>query len=586
MSLLAELKRRNVYRAAVFYAASAWLLIQIATQVFPFFHIAEWVVRWIVVAVVIGFPFALLFAWFYEFTPEGFKRESEIDPAQSITYHTGKKLDRWIIAALGLAVVLLLADKFVLHKTANEAASTSAGDKSIAVLPLVNESGDPANEYFSDGLSEELIAALAQIADLKVIGRSSSFRFKGHADDLKSIGEKLGVSTLLEGTVRKQAERVRIVAELVNAADGRELWSQTYDRELKDVFAVQSEIAQSVADSLKVTLLGAEAKVRQDSSTKNLDAHNAYLQGHFYFEHRDVDGWRKALGFFDEAIRLDPNYSLAYAERAETWSWLADQTGENVAAAWAAARRDAEKAVALSPNLAEAHTALGWVRYFIDWSFADATRELQRAAQLAPGSSKPKVLLAQVLDTQGRISDAIALARSGVDLDPLSYYARAVLARSLMPAGRFDEARAEARKSAELQPGAAFSHRWQVVVAVLQGDGETALHEAQLEPSEPYRYYELALAQHTRGDRAAADAALAELIAKHSNNGAYQIAVVYAFRGETDAAFEWLQRSYDTRDTGILSMLIDPLLRGLHSDPRYTILLGKLGLSPPPAAKP
>ena len=586
MSLLSELKRRNVLRVGALYAAGAWALAQGFAQLFPVFGVPDWVVRWSVIAAIIGFPFFLAFAWYYEFTPEGLKRESEIDPAQSITQHTGKKLDRWIIAALGLAVVLLLADKFVLHKDANEVAGASAADKSIAVLPLVNESGDPANEYFSDGLSEELIAALAQIADLKVIGRSSSFRFKGHSDDLKTIGEKLGVNTLLEGTVRKQAERVRIVAELVNAADGRELWSQTYDRELKDVFAVQSEIAQAVADSLKVTLLGAEAKARQDSSTKSVDAHNAYLQGHFYLEHRDIDGWRKALGFFDEAIRLDPDYALAYAERAETWSWLADQTSENVPAARIAARNDAEKAVALNPNLAEAHTALGWVRYFIDWDLSTAVSEIQHAVQLAPSSAKPKVLLAQVLHTEGQVQAAIALARRAVGLDPLYFYARAVLARSLLSDGRFDEARAEASKGAELQPGAAFSHRWQVIAAILQGDAEAALHEAQLEPAETYRRFELALAHYARGDRAASDAALADLISKDSGTSAYQIAEVYAFRGETDAAFEWLQRSYDTRDTGILSMLMDPLLRGLNSDPRYTILLGKLGLSPPSAAKP
>ena len=190
----------------MFYAASAWLVVQVATQVFPFFHIAEWVVRWIVIAVVIGFPFALLFAWFYEITPEGLKRESEVPRADSIARATGKKLDRWIIATLGLAVVLLLADRFVLHGDV-----TNASEKSIAVLPLVNESGDPGNEYFSDGLSEELIAALAQIGELKVIGRSSSFRFKGRNEDLKTIGEKLGVKTLLEGTVRKQADRVPLL---------------------------------------------------------------------------------------------------------------------------------------------------------------------------------------------------------------------------------------------------------------------------------------------------------------------------------------------------------------------------------------
>ena len=200
--------------------------------------------------------------------------------------------------------------------------ATAGPDKSIAVLPLVNESGDPKDEYFSDGLSEELIAALAQISGLKVIGRSSSFRFKDRKEEPKTIGEKLGVSTLLDGTVRKQGDRVRIVAELVNAADGIQLWTRTFDRELKDIFAVQEEIARAVAESLKVTLLGADSRSAQGSATDNAEAHNAYLQGHFHFQRRNIEDYRKAVGYFDQAIQLDPNYALAYAERSEAWMLL------------------------------------------------------------------------------------------------------------------------------------------------------------------------------------------------------------------------------------------------------------------------
>lgn len=219
MNFFAELKRRNVYRAGAFYAASAWLLVQIATQVFPLFHVAEWMLRWIVVALVIGFPFALLFAWFYEWTPEGIKRESEIDRSQSVTRQTGRRLDRWIIATLALAVVLLLTDKFVLHKE-----GVAIADKSIAVLPFANTSGDAGNEYFSDGLSEELISSLSRLSDLKVIGRTSSFQFKGKTEDSATIGKKLGVVYLLEGSVRKYAERVRIAVALVKSEDGANVW--------------------------------------------------------------------------------------------------------------------------------------------------------------------------------------------------------------------------------------------------------------------------------------------------------------------------------------------------------------------------
>jgi serine/threonine-protein kinase len=222
--------------------------------------------------------------------------------------------------------------------------ASTASQKSIAVLPLLNESGDPGDEYFSDGLSEELIAALAQVNGLKVIGRSSSFRFKDKKTDVKTIGEELGVSTLLEGTVRKQGDQVRIVAELINTADGSELWSRTFDRELKDIFAVQAEIAEAVATSLELTLLGTEDTSAKKASTKSMEAHNAYLQGHFYFERRNLEDYRKAVGFFDQAIRFDSDYALAYAERSEAWAWIGDLSSEKKKEAWKAAGSDAEKA--------------------------------------------------------------------------------------------------------------------------------------------------------------------------------------------------------------------------------------------------
>jgi len=449
--------------------------------------------------------------------------------------------------------------------------------KSIAVLPLLNESGDPADEYFSDGLSEELIAALAQIRGLKVIGRSSSFRFKDRKEEPKTIGEKLGVSTLLEGTVRKQGDKVRIVAELINAADGIELWSRTFDRELKDIFAVQEEIAAAVASSLKVTLLGSDERSSANPATKNTEAHNAYLLGHYYFQRRNLEDYRKAVAYFDEAIRLDPDYGLAYAERSEAWTLIGDLSGQGKTA-WPKAREDAEKAVAIAPTLAEAHAALGWVRFFAEWKFAEGLSELRRAKELSPANPTANDLLARVVVYLGKPGEAEKQARQAVELDPLAYPAQNNLARVLWFEGKLDEADAIARKAAELQPSAASAHRWQVLVAAKRGDGETALREAQLEPDPGYRLFELALAQYVRGDRQAADAALADLIANGRDQLAYQIAQVYAVRGEKEKAFEWLQISFDTHDTGTLGLLIDPLLRDLRPDPRYKSLLTKLGL--------
>jgi TolB-like protein len=572
-----ELKRRNVYKVAVAYAVAGWALAQGIAQVFPVFGVPNWIIQLIVLLILIGFPIALVLAWVFELTPEGLKRTEDADLTRP-----RPKSQAWIYVAV-IGAVLSLGLFFLGRYTAGNAtprhseAATATPRKSIAVLPLLNESGDPGDEYFSDGLSEELIAALGQIRNLKVIGRSSSFRFKDRKEEPKTIGEKLGVSTLLEGTVRKQGNKVRIVAELINAADGTELWSRIFDRELKDIFAVQTEIAQAVAASLELTLLGKDTTA-VNASTQNVEAHNAYLQGHFYFARRNVEDYRKAISFFDQAIRLDPDYALAYAERAEAWTFIGDLNPEHKKEAWAAAKRDAEKAVAVGPNLAEAHAALGWVRFFAEWKFAEGLAELKRARELAPANATANDLLARVLIYVNQLAEAEKLARQATELDPLAYLARGNLARILLTKGKLDEADSEARKSAELQPTGAGNHRWQVVVAVLRGDGETALREAQLEPNEGYHRFELALAYYARGDRAAADAALADMVAYDMNLLAYQIAEVYAWRGETDKAFEWLQISYDIHDTGLLSLLIDPLMRGLRSDPRYKNLVAKVGL--------
>jgi len=576
--LFGELKRRNVYKVAVAYAVVGWLLIQVATQVFPFLEIPNWIVRVVIALVAIGFPIALIIAWAFEATPEGIKRTAIADAEGEQS--RGKLWIYLIVVGALLSTSLFLLGRYTAGNAIlrNNAATTAVAQKSIAVLPLLNESGDPSDEYFSYGLSEELIAALGQIRDLKVIGRSSSFRFKDRKEEPKRIGEKLGVSTLLEGTVRKQGNKVRIVAELINAADGAELWSRIFDRELKDIFAVQTEIAQAVAASLELTLLGNKDTTIANAPTQNVEAHNAYLQGHFYFARRNVEDYRKAISFFDQAIGFDPNYALAYAERAEAWTFIGDLNPEHKKEAWAAAKRDAEQAVAVDPNLAEAHAALGWVRFFSEWKFAEGLAELKRATALAPANATANDLLARVLIYVGQLEEAEKLARRAIEVDPLAYLARGNLARILLAEGKLDEADAEARKSAELQPAGAGNHRWQVMVAVLRGDGEMALRDAQLEPNEGYHRFELALAYYARGDRAAADTALADMVANDRNLLAYQIAEVYAWRGETDKAFEWLQIAYDNHDTGILSLLIDPLMRGLRSDARYKSMVEKVGL--------
>ncbi len=583
MPLVAELQRRNVYRAAVFYAASAWLLVQVATQVFPLFHIAEWVMRWIVVAAVVGFPFAVAFAWFFEWTPHGLRRESAVAPAESITRQTGKKLDRWIIAALAAAVVLLLTDRFVLHKDANV-----AGDNSIAVLPLVNESGDAKDEYFSDGLSEDLINALTQISGVRVISRNSSFQFKGKADDPQSIGAKLGVTSLLGGTVRKLGNRLRISAALIHAADGSQLWAQTFDREYKDIFDVQAEIAQAVAQALRIRLLGdaQPAIVARDRPPNgNLQAYEAYLQGNFYYDRITKADFRQAIGYYQQALKVEPSYALALARLSLTWSDLGGQSGgSEQSEAYANARETAQRALALDPDLAQAHNALGWLLLSADWNLAGAKIEFLKAEALAPEDAFAKNGLAAVLSDMGQHEASVAMQRRVVTLDPLHAHYRFFLGFYLVALGHLDEAEATVRKALELQPGELAGHAELAVILVLRSDVAGALREAELETQPSWKRYARAVALFARGDRAAADAALQELIVEDAENSSFQIASVYGFRHEPDNVFDWFEKAVVARDSGVVQLLADPFLVAVRSDPRFAPFCKRVGLPVPGVA--
>ena len=575
---VAELKRRNVPRIAAFYAAAGWLVVQIATQVLPVFEMPTWMMRVVVVAVVLGFPCALLFAWFYELTPAGLKRESEVDRSESTARSSGRKLDRWIVGILAAAVVVLLANQFVPHRNRTD----SALAKAIAVLPLANDTGDPANEYFSDGLSEELISALAQIKELRVIARTSSFHFKNTNEESKVIGAALGVGYLLEGSVRKSADRARIAVNLVRVVDGVNAWSQIYDRNLPDIFAVQAEIAQSVAGALKVTLLGDGGKNPDAPSNQNYDTYTAYLQGRFYEQRYTAADLRKAIDYYDAAVRSDPHYGLAYAALSKSWWALGDITGENVAEANRKAREAAERAVAEEPNLADGHSALGQILVSVDRNAKEAEAEYRRAAQLAPASAEPKIGLASVIADFGQIEEAVELLQEAVRLEPLTTNAHFDLARLLTSLGRYDEAAKSARKAIELQPGGAGTWEMLALVEAKRGDGEAALKAAAQETDPDWRAYAMALAQQARGDKTAADASLNALIAGHSDDMSFQIATVYAFRGDADKTFEWLDQAYEKQDPGVMAIIDNPFTQDLRSDPRFAAFCKKVGLAWPP----
>jgi len=431
VNLFAELQRRNVHRAAVFYAGAAWLLVQIATQVFPFFEIPNSTVRVVVIGALIGFPFAMLFSWFCEWTPQGIVRESEMDRGESVRRGAGKKLDRAIIAVLSLAVGLLLLNQFVLHRFMPGAESGSkvssdkptsvtaqATSKSIAVLPFSDLSPTHDQEYFSDGMAEELLNALAKVKDLKVAGRTSSFSFKGKNEDLREIGKALGVSSILEGSVRKQGDKVRITGQLIQVSDGYHLWSESYDGDLKDVFELQERIARAITQALKVVLVGDQQQRLVPVATDNPEAYGLFLKATTIFNQRDGTRFREAIAALEQAIRLDPKFVRAHARLASIYAVASNWTDLDPDLTLAATRREAQAAIALDPMLAEPHAALGDA-YDGRRRPLDARTELGTAVALDPNDVTSLAWLGSLLYADGYLAEGTKYYDAALAIDPL-----------------------------------------------------------------------------------------------------------------------------------------------------------------------
>ncbi|HEY4272369.1 MAG TPA: tetratricopeptide repeat protein [Candidatus Udaeobacter sp.] len=499
------------------------------------------------------------------------------------------------IAALALAALLVggAAYYFGTHRAATKGPPIL--EKSIAVLPMVNSTGDPANEYFSDGMSEEFISSLSRLQDLKVIGRASSFQFKGTKDDSKTIGQKLGVYYLLDGSVHKSADRVRIAVALIKSGDGANVWSETYDRDLKDIFAVQSEIAGAVAKQLKVALLGNNGQTAQlataaTPSNQNVEAYNALLQGNFYSNRRTADDTRKAIGYYQEAIRLDPRYALAHAglsiaaiNLVTIYGGLPVQEREE---AIAKARASARSALDLDRNLPEAHSAQGLVLENLDFNLIAAEAEFRRAVELGRQNAGVVGNLATLVSALGRLDEAVALDHRAITVDPLRASFRLNLACDLIPLGRYDEAEAALRKAIELQPQGARNYCQLAIIQILRGKPGAAVELAKQETDPVYRTYALALAHFANGARAEADAALKKLIDEDADDAGSQIASIYALRKEPDKMFEWLKHAWTTHDAGVNQLLTDPFLLAYRDDPRFIAFAQKIGVMPKAGGKP
>src|SRR5213083_2396858 len=587
MSLFVELKRRNVFRAAAFYAASAWLLVQIATQVFPFFHVAEWVVRWIVVAAAIGFPFAMVFSWLYEWTTHGLQRESEVAPNESVTRESSKKLDRWIIAILVLAVVLLLTNQFALNRDNNPVAvapiASTIPQKSIAVLPFESLSEEKSNAYFAEGVQDEILTRLAKVADLKVISRTSTQHFKSTPENLPQIAKQLGVAHILEGSVQKASDQVRVNVQLINAMTDAHLWADTYDRKLTDIFAVESEIAKTITDTLQARLTGSEQHALAARPTENTEAHQLYLKGRFFWNKRTGNDLKKSIDYFQQAIAADPNYALAYAGVGDAYVFLPGYTAGAPRDCYPKAMAEAKKALELDNTLAEAHTTLALAIWYYDFDFSQANREFQRAIELNPNYATGHQQYGNnTLSALGRFVDAIAEGKRAVELDPLSLVINADLGMNYYYARRYDEAITQLRKTLEMDPGYYYAHvdLGQVFAAKRAFDEAISEYQkARALNDDPFVLGLLGHAYASSGNKSEALKILEQLkeVARQRYVSLYSFAIVYLALGDKQGALRWLEQCYQDRAGADIGWIrVDSLVDPLRGDPRFEALAEKI----------
>ena len=488
----------------------------------------------------------------------------------------------------GIAVALLVALGYLgIERVSRSRPNTPPGpiSASIAVLPLSNESGEASQQYFSDGISEDLITALSQFPGLKVIGRTSAFQFRDSKVDSRSIGAKLGVAHLLEGTVRKSGDMIRVTAELIDTADGSTQWSERYDRPYKDLFELQDEITHAVAGALKTKLLpGQHAEAQNERPPGgSLEAYNAMLQGRFYYRRGSEADLRKAIVSYDQAIQLDPRYALAWSELARAWTLHAAGFLEGTPAqdAYAKAREAVDRAFALSPDLAAAHVARGVLLQNADLAWRGAEGEFRRALALAPNEGDSKFVLGTQLAAFGELEPAIDLTRQALATEPLRANWYNWLAVYLSALNRLDEAEGAIRKAIELQPAGASYYQTLTIIEIQRGNAQAALEAAQQEPPGNWQDIALALARQFRGNQSAADAALRTLIEKDAGVATYQIAQVYAMRNDAKATFEWLDRAWSNHDAGIQNLLYDPFILRYKDDPRFAAFCRKVGLPVP-----
>jgi TolB-like protein/Flp pilus assembly protein TadD len=578
LSFYTELRRRNVFKVAIVYSAVAWLLLQVSDTLGPALHLPEWFVSAVVFLLILGFPVAIVFAWAFDLTPEGLRRETNADPAAPTAGKSDKQLNHVVVAVLVLALGYFVFDKVVIDSEQDTAGTPTAvqvspqqpaefespnADNSIAVLPFVNMSSDEEQEYFSDGLSEELLNLLARIPELKVAARTSSFSFKDKDLAIPEIASRLNVAHVLEGSVRTHGNQIRVTAQLIQADDGYHLWSETYDRQLDNVFQIQEEIAVAVTEALRITLLGDAPKIRKtDPRTYQLFLEGQYLKRQF-----SRDSLNRAVEAFKQAVEIDPAYAPAWAELADTYLWggYRDELSREVTAALA--DQAIQTAISADPDYAFAYYVRGISSIFTHNNFEQGINDFQHALELDPDNAFIVAAIGKGAFLTGQYDLAIAQYQAALALEPVVPEFFWFLGSAYLSSGRLDDAEASFAKLSSLSSSYRGEyHLWETLL--LRGELEAALAKSD-------GSFRRAIIHHRLGNTAEADEALADLI---ENAGPYTLALVYGYRGEVDKTFERLNYMLENVDYYPTFILTETAFRSIHSDPRWDALLEDLGL--------
>ena len=582
--LLVEFKRRNVYKVAVAYAVMGWLLIQIATQTFPFLEIPNWAIRLVIMLVAIGFPIALILAWAFELTPEGIRR------AETVTGATAAKSAHraWIYVVMVagiLSIGVFFLGRYTALRTSSSPESAKAAapsSKSLAVLPFANLSHDPDNAYFAAGIQDEIITRLAKIGELKVVSCLSTQRFKSSPDDLPAIAKELGVANVLQGSVQRSPDAVRVNVQLVGAETDTHLWADTFDRKLTDVFQIESDIAKTIAEKLQAKLTGSEERAISMQPTADVEAHQLYLKGRYLWNRRTAENLEKALNYFQQATDKDPNYALAYSGIADTCALFSVYGAGAPQEYLPRAKAAAEKAVELDDSLAEAHASLGLV-YHSYFRGAESAREFDRSIQLDPNYATAHHWYGRLtLVMQGKLDHALVEVKRAYELDPVSPIIHTDVGAVYLMARRYDEAIEQLRGTVQMDPEFYWAHRFLGMALDLKGDTTGALAEFtkafQLN-DDPAGLGFIGHAQARMGHEKEARARLDQMndAAKRRYVAPYAFALIHLALGDKDQALDWLEKAAQERGLTYFNFIkVDPFLDPLRGDPRFEAVMQKV----------